>query len=127
MSVLIQILLMLVLYFSLVAWSYHQINLEEISLLKNSVESYKYRMDRLRGRKSPRYIVHPGKVVSMKDGDIHNVSAQRLMQLYRVNPRDCITADQALHGYEYNGREIHLFPRYDGNYKLPFCNGVKNE
>jgi hypothetical protein len=37
-----------------------------------------------------RYLVRPSKVVSATDGDEHYISAQALMRLHHVDPRECI-------------------------------------
>ena len=74
-----------------------------------------------------RYVLHPGKVESKSDGQIHYVSAARLADLYGVSLRDCITYP---YGDDTDSRfkrmswrdpvgVIHLHPRYDGNYTLP--------
>jgi len=70
-----------------------------------------------------RYLVMPGKVASKNDGNVHYVNARQLMDLYNVDPKECIIykGDQPL-GYR---NLIVLRPRYDGNYSL--TEGVKNE
>ena len=63
------------------------------------------------------YILHPGYVTSKNDGDEHYVGPCQLMELYRVEPRECIVyADK---GYHVSAPgDVHLYPRYDGNYSI---------
>ena len=65
-----------------------------------------------------RYIIHPGYVLSNVDDQSHFISAERLIALYKVNPKQCILASSDLHGYN-SAELIHLYPLYDGNYELP--------
>lgn len=71
---------------------------------------------------SKKYLVIPGYVASKSDGDHHYIGARRLMELYKVDPRECVIAtDEFL---KFTSQSIildfiHLEPRYDGNYKLP--------
>lgn len=37
-----------------------------------------------------KYLVRPSEVVSKTDGDVHSISAQQLMRLHGVDPRECI-------------------------------------
>jgi hypothetical protein len=70
----------------------------------------------------PRYVVHPGMVMSRNDGDWHFISADKLMRLYKVDPRICGIEDEArpetMVGHDWFDR-IHLYPRRDGDYRLP--------
>lgn len=63
-----------------------------------------------------RYVLHPGWVMSKNDGDRHYITALKLVELYRVHPADC-----RVYGTEMPDKEgeVHLWPRYDGNYTLP--------
>ncbi len=67
-----------------------------------------------------KYLVYPGEVNSQNDGDIHFISFKQLVQLYGVNPRECIDATKiskkALSGLEPTCTK--LFPRYNGDYKI---------
>lgn len=69
-----------------------------------------------------KYVVSPGHVIR-PDGDEHFISAQQLMSLYRVSPAECIILDpeKELRGYDDSYLEslIWLFPKHNGNYKLP--------
>lgn len=67
-----------------------------------------------------KYCLHPGKVTSKTDGDIHYIGAARLADLYRVDIREC-------HVYEELGGHIPriddeflkcLYPSPSGNYLL---------
>lgn len=68
-----------------------------------------------------KYAVHPGYVYS-RDGDYHYISIQTLMELYQVDPQDCIIWDDARRE-TFLGRHIenyiHLYPSDSGNYSLP--------
>ena len=63
-----------------------------------------------------RYILHPGWVTSQNDGDRHYITAVRLLGLYGVHPALCRIYDPKVKDKE---GEVHLYPRYDGNYSLP--------
>ena len=64
-----------------------------------------------------KYFVHPGKIMSNRDGDIHYISAKQLIRLYDVDPRECkiILKPQDERGYNVH-KYKHLRPRMDGNY-----------
>lgn len=74
-----------------------------------------------------RYAVHPDFVLSRVDNDVHYITGTRLMTLYGVNPAECIVIDPnestarraELFKLAETENLIHLFPRYDGNYRLP--------
>ena len=59
--------------------------------------------------------IHPGKI-TYDDGDEHYISAPRLMELYRVNPDECIVWDRE-RPETYLGRRWkdyeHLYPAYN--------------
>lgn len=67
-----------------------------------------------------KYALHPGYVYSKNDGDRHWISATRLAQLYGVKMGECIDAAYT-HHMNNTHREslIHLYPDYNGDYKLP--------
>lgn len=68
-----------------------------------------------------RIFLHPGEVKSKNDGDIHFISAQQLARLYGVNYKECHVIYQdrpeTSRGVVARHDDVHLFPRYDGNYK----------
>ena len=73
---------------------------------------------------SKRYIIAPGNVKSVSDGDIHYISADKLIQLYNVNPLECVVYEPARHktlkGYtqeQLDGMQW-LSPSMNGNYNL---------
>ena len=74
-----------------------------------------------------RYAVFPGRVISKVDGDVHYISADMLMRLYRVNPKECIVIREDLEPHELRlklklveeEKLICLEPRYSGDYTLP--------
>ena len=64
-----------------------------------------------------KYAVYPGLITSPSDGDTHFISAGQLMELHRVNQKECIV----MRRNEPRSRGIAkdlicLFPRGDGNY-----------
>lgn len=68
-----------------------------------------------------RYILHPGEVVSINDGDLHFISSKKLAALYKVPYRDCITllTPRDFQLYVEQPGDIHLRPSRLGNYTLP--------
>jgi hypothetical protein len=66
-----------------------------------------------------RYAVHPGFVFSQHDDDYHYIGAGQLMDLYGVDPRECVTVrpDMNKLGRGYSDL-IDLYPRYYGDYTL---------
>lgn len=92
-----------------------------------------------------KYLVIPGIVTSQSDGDRHYIGPMNLIELYGVNPDECLILNdhyenranlleriQSPHdrrgapprGYswEFIDSLIWLLPRYDGNYTLPTSN-----
>lgn len=66
-----------------------------------------------------RFIVICGWIRSPNDGDKHFISCDRLSELYRVDPRECVYFDPSKDksvGYGHNNL-IHLRPLPDGNYE----------
>lgn len=63
-----------------------------------------------------KYLVMPGNMPSKNDGDIHYISAQKLISLYGVNKNECVIAGER--SSSYNNKLIILSPRYDGDYTL---------
>lgn len=64
-----------------------------------------------------KYAIHPGYVVSKNDGDKHFIKYHQLIELYGVDPKECFEWSEHTPGHEY-GKYTHLFPDYDGNYKV---------
>lgn len=72
----------------------------------------------------PRNIMlHPGKVRSISDGDIHDIGVSQLIELYKIRPTDGVVVfDQSnpTHTQEYEVRHsigrVHLYPKEDGAY-----------
>lgn len=69
-----------------------------------------------------KYICYGGYLPSKNDNDMHYISAYKLAQLYRINPRNCLMIDywdkeEKTKGLDI-GNRIELNPRYDGNYKI---------
>ena len=65
-----------------------------------------------------KYLVKRGIIRSKNDGEIHFVSAQQVIRLYDVNPKDCyiVTDINSSNGLPLG--LITLEPRSDGNYNL---------
>lgn len=69
-----------------------------------------------------KYMLHPGRVISKKDGDEHYIQADQLARLYGVPLNECliVPAGDALYGANLERTDvIHLHPRYSGDYTLP--------
>lgn len=74
-----------------------------------------------------KYAIHPDFVCSKTDRDAHYIDAQHLIHLYGVDPRECVVINDNADRRSYvqlmrlaeQDNLIHLWPRYDGNYKLP--------
>lgn len=74
-------------------------------------------------KKVYKVMLHPGKVRSKNDGDIHHIGSARLARLYGVLPTDeVVTYDPSnpTHTEEYERRHnlnvIHLYPSISGDY-----------
>ena len=68
-----------------------------------------------------KYVVYPGIVFSRSDGDKHYISTHRVMELYGVNPQECVLITDDRSDIELGLNLSHLiplYPRNDGNYKL---------
>ena len=61
-----------------------------------------------------KYILHPGYIYSIFDGDKHYVSAFQLCLLYGVTWSKCVVASP----YNGDGNLIPLYPKSNGNYNL---------
>lgn len=68
-------------------------------------------------RSNMRYVLHPGWIHSKNDGDRHFIGGHRLTRLYGVDMRQCIYGDVS--NYIEQEGDIHLYPRYQGDYSLP--------
>lgn len=74
----------------------------------------------------PKYALYPSHVTSRTDGDRHYIGAPQLARLYRVPMGECLViSDEDYRRPDRRGKLalaeklIALWPRYDGNYKLP--------
>jgi hypothetical protein len=72
-----------------------------------------------------RFLVIPGRVHSIYDGDVHHVSAEELMRLYKVRRCECVVATpmdtmdpRRLDKLVTEGGLLPLRPRRDGHYDL---------
>lgn len=70
-----------------------------------------------------RYILHPGKVRSSTDGQTHYLSAISLQLLYGIDLSTPVTfftpTGEAPAGFVSEPGDVHLYPRSDGDYRLP--------
>lgn len=64
-----------------------------------------------------KFVVYPGYVISKVDEQEHFISAGRLIQLYRVNPAECIIVEygRRLEGYRQEDL-VSLYPDDSGQY-----------
>jgi hypothetical protein len=65
-----------------------------------------------------KYAVFPGTIESRHDGQEHFISYNRLIELYKLDPRECIDASKP--GVRTDGLQP-IRPRYDGRYPLLEC------
>jgi len=73
-----------------------------------------------------RFLIMPGHVRSISDEDIHYISAQELIKLYRVDPKKCLIWNQDM-GENISDKLIKLRPRKDGKYFLYRYNYVEGK
>lgn len=70
-----------------------------------------------------RYVLHEGYVISRNDGQVHFISAKRLKELYGITTEPHILAPhreaRRARAWRYQPDDIKLWPRDDGNYRLP--------
>lgn len=65
-----------------------------------------------------RYVVHPGKVTSKTDGDVHFIGFRQLVELAKVPLSACINAETS-YETQWPRDAVHIYPAYDGNYEVP--------
>lgn len=65
---------------------------------------------------SVKYLVVPGYVSSINDGDLHYISAARLAQLYGLKPGEWARYNPL---QDKHSELLRLRPRRNGNYELP--------
>ncbi len=68
-----------------------------------------------------KYLVFPDWVRSRNDGQRHFINAEQLMELYHVNPSECVVLGSESMGMDLSdvAKLTQLRPRYDGNYDQP--------
>jgi hypothetical protein len=69
-----------------------------------------------------KYVLHPGWIRSVIDGQKHYISAHQLASLYRVSMAECVIFDNSSSSEEVykNYGLIPLYPNYMGNYNVPY-------
>ena len=67
---------------------------------------------------SKKYILHPGFIESITDGQKHYITSDNLMRLYGVNPKECVTFIP-YRQYPNQDKLIQLHPNIYGDYILP--------
>jgi len=74
-------------------------------------------------KKKAKYLVFGGLVKSKTDGDIHYIPAHKVCKLYGLNPHApnvrLASQDVPATYIRDDNSWIMLYPRLDGNYKLP--------
>ncbi len=62
----------------------------------------------------PLRVIHPGKVKSQTDGDIHYIGFAQLIRLYKFNPFECVLYSPH---FRYPEDARHYYPKFNGNYE----------
>jgi hypothetical protein len=74
-----------------------------------------------------KYALHPGIVISRNDGQRRRIGGAQLGRLYRLRTHEYIIWTCGFQEVDKLGRRwddyIHLYPRYDGNYRRPSDQG----
>lgn len=68
---------------------------------------------------SIKFVLRTGSVMSCSDRQIHSVQASRLVNLYGLNPKDCLIdpSERQLRGY-HEDELVHLCPLDSGEYRV---------
>lgn len=66
-----------------------------------------------------KYVLIPGWIISKNDYQKHWISEDKLVNLYKVNPADCVVVLTGEIARKKFPNLIRLEPRVDGNYSLP--------
>lgn len=65
------------------------------------------------------YAIHPGFVISKKDKDRHYIGYNRLIALYRLDPKRCFHGERPESFLGRHDKDVkHIYPRSDGNYPI---------
>lgn len=77
-------------------------------------------------KQPPKYALYPGEMESKNDGQVHQITAGDLCRLYGVRLDECVIVMPRhyrmpiyRHFIERASKLIALYPRYDGDYRLP--------
>jgi len=65
-----------------------------------------------------KYVICPGWIVSQNDGDRHFITAQQLIRLYGVNPKECIVRRERDNVLPWHKELKWLRPKYNGDYQI---------
>lgn len=57
------------------------------------------------------FALHPGYVISINDQDMHYITAEKLIKLYKIDPRKCVVWHESM--MSQNNNYIHLHPQRD--------------
>lgn len=66
-----------------------------------------------------RYVIHPGQIISKHDGQEHYITASQLARLYKLKRGEYVVAGPDKSGFQAQDDDVHLSPRYHGDYVLP--------
>lgn len=65
------------------------------------------------GRK---YVLHPGSILSPKDGHFHKIGYKKLIKLYNLDPKICLNYN--VYKSRYMEGMVHLYPCDNGEYSI---------
>lgn len=73
-----------------------------------------------------KFVLRTGSVMSCSDRQIHTVQASRLVNLYGLNPKDCLLdpSERQLRGY-HEEELVHLCPLDSGEYRIKLYSEIK--
>lgn len=70
-------------------------------------------------KRNLKYLVVEGYVDSRNDGDRHFISGRRLIELYNVNPSECLIIKKDEFDLSLKHRNLTILtPKYNGDYTL---------
>ena len=66
-----------------------------------------------------KYVICPGKVRSRTDMDQHYIGYRQLIDLYKVDPAECVDVSSNAWRFLDPSKLIFLHPNYHGDYSIP--------